>query len=195
MRTIYTSRWIPKGSLKITRKDAPGALVCFSKNAKGGFTVIGYQGKRNKHDFNYFFGTLAACENHVKGFFDSIAARIERKKAEVVKAAETVANGQRLKVGDILSYSWGYDQTNVEFYQVVSRKERTVKVMRIRATYDQTGDMSGYEHALPGQFVKNAQPITKLEQFDGSGKPYLAMDFGCLRVTNAEEKHYSSSYA
>ena len=41
-----------------------------------------------------------------------IAARKERK----AKAAEAM---KLVKVGDIFSASWGYDQTNVDFFQVV----------------------------------------------------------------------------
>jgi hypothetical protein len=33
---------------------------------------------------------------------------------------------QTVKVGDILVSSWGYDQTNVDFYEVVKTTEKTV---------------------------------------------------------------------
>jgi len=42
-----------------------------------------------------------------------IAARKERK----AKAAEAM---KLVKVGDVFSCSWGYDQTNVDFFQVVA---------------------------------------------------------------------------
>jgi len=194
MRTIHTSRWFPKGSIKITRADAPSAVVYYYQQ-RGKFFAMGFQGNRNKHDFHYGFSSMTRCEAHVKGFFDGVAGSLKFKAEQKAKKIEAQASGQRLQVGDVLSYSWGYDQTNVEFYQVVSRKERTVKIMAIKSTFDASGDMCGYERALPGQFVKNAQPITKLEQFGYNGKPFLSMDHGCASVTTAEEKHYSSSYA
>lgn len=194
MRTIYTSRWFPKGSIKITRKDAPAAVVYYYQQ-KGKFFALGFQGNRNKHDFHYGFSSMARCEAHVKGFFDDVAGSIKFKAEQKAKKAEAQATDQRLQVGDVLSYSWGYDQTNVEFFQVVSRSQRTVKVMAIKggSKFDARGDM--YERALPGQFTANAKPITKLEQFGYNGKPFLSMDHGCASVTTAEEKHYSNSYA
>ena len=35
------------------------------------------------------------------------------------------------KVGDILCSSWGYDQTNIHFYSVVSRTAKSLKIVRI----------------------------------------------------------------
>ena len=38
-----------------------------------------------------------------------------------------------IEVGDIYSSSWGYDQTNVEFYEVVAVTKSTVKIRQIRS--------------------------------------------------------------
>jgi len=35
------------------------------------------------------------------------------------------------KVDDILSCSWGYDQTNVDFYQVVGLTPKSIKIRKI----------------------------------------------------------------
>jgi hypothetical protein len=37
------------------------------------------------------------------------------------------------KVGDILHHSWGYDQTNCDFYQVVEAKKASVILKKIGA--------------------------------------------------------------
>lgn len=51
------------------------------------------------------------------------AARIETRKAKR-KVLPTI------EVGDVLNTSWGYEQTNVEFYQVIERKGKTKVVLR-----------------------------------------------------------------
>lgn len=37
-----------------------------------------------------------------------------------------------VKVGDIFLSMWGYDQTNVDFYQVISRTAKMVKVRKLQ---------------------------------------------------------------
>jgi hypothetical protein len=36
--------------------------------------------------------------------------------------------------GDILTSSWGYDQTNVDFYEVVGTTDKSVKIEKIGST-------------------------------------------------------------
>lgn len=197
MRAIWTERRIPAGSIKMTRKDAPGAVV-YVIFKEGNIQALAYQGKRNKPDFNYIFtrgNRRAACESHVRDFFDGVARSAAYKATVLRKKAESLANGQQLKPGDLLCYSWGYDQTNVDFYQVISRTARKVTIRAIKSSYTATGDMSGRERALPNQFVESAPEMTKLEQFSPDGKPFLSMDFGCATLTTPEKDHYSSSYA
>ena len=60
------------------------------------------------------------------------ARRAERKAA---RAAAKVANAgiiASIKVGDVFSMSWGYDQTNVDFFQVVERVGKSsVRVLQV----------------------------------------------------------------
>ena len=38
-----------------------------------------------------------------------------------------------LKIGDILESSWGYDQTNVDFYKVIGVSPTRVRVVKVKA--------------------------------------------------------------
>jgi len=58
-----------------------------------------------------------------------------------------------LKVGDILNTSWGYDQTNVEFYEVVAVSGVMVTLHQIAADTTETGFMSGTTFPYPGTFI------------------------------------------
>ncbi len=55
-------------------------------------------------------------------------------------------------VGDILVSSWGYDQTNIDFYQVVKVTKATIGIRVIRSTVTETGYMSGQSEPRPGVF-------------------------------------------
>jgi len=81
--------------------------------------------------------------------------RAEYKQAAKERQSEVIA---ALKVGDIFYTSWGYDQTNIEFFKIVkiSGKRITVKELRQRAT--QTGRDCG--DCIPDSFfTKDAKEI------------------------------------
>lgn len=56
------------------------------------------------------------------------------KKEEIKKEKVNIYG---IKVGDVFCSSWGYDQTNVDFFQVVEIKEKMVKIREIaqKVTY------------------------------------------------------------
>ena len=56
------------------------------------------------------------------------------------------------EIGDILYTSWGYDQTNVEFFQVVGKTAKTIKVREIGADVRETGFMCGYSMPVKDDF-------------------------------------------
>lgn len=45
----------------------------------------------------------------------------------------TVTVGHPFEVGDIFYNSWGYDQTNIDFYQVVKTTAKSVRLARIKS--------------------------------------------------------------
>ena len=53
--------------------------------------------------------------------------------------------------------SWGYDQTNIDSYEVVSRTTKTVQLRPIaQRLVGATGDMSEYVEPIPGQYTGGA---------------------------------------
>ncbi len=75
---------------------------------------------------------------------------------------EQYAGPGRLKVGDILSSSWGYDQINVDFYQVVNTKNKTVDIRRVSSRVVRSE--RGAEYVAPeidnfiGDVIPNKRP-------------------------------------
>jgi hypothetical protein len=59
------------------------------------------------------------------------AEQIAEFKQAQREARANVSAAEYFKVGDIVNTSWGYEQTNVEFYQVIEVKPKTITVQRI----------------------------------------------------------------
>lgn len=83
---------------------------------------------------HYVYESLEACEEYITKLYGAI---YKRNKAEALRKKELAEERKKLKasdyyeVGDILYNSWGYEQTNIEFYQVVSMTAKTIKVREI----------------------------------------------------------------
>jgi hypothetical protein len=100
--------------------------------------------------------------------------------------------GREFVVGDILSSSWGYDQTNVTFYQVLRVTPKTVTVREIRTERKYDAEMM-LGTVLP---IRDSFPLhskekrrTVIRSFDGS-RPCLKMEsyeFAYLWNGNPEE--------
>jgi hypothetical protein len=85
-----------------------------------------------KIEFNYRFGSEARMVEYCEDFLASLdraAAYKEQRKIERANARkEAIAN---VKEGDIYVASWGWEQTNVDAYQVVAKKGASVVLREI----------------------------------------------------------------
>ena len=127
-------RYIPQGAEEITREGVDA--VVYYRKERGDIYGIAYGGKRSKPDFNYLFRTRERFDKYVKDYFDRIEAAAKYK--EELKAKRKAAKAEfakSLKVGDMLYSSWGYDQTNIDFYQIVGKSGQKLTIREIGATY------------------------------------------------------------
>ncbi len=151
--------YIPKNAVL---QDAKGtdAAVYFYETA-GALYAIFFHGKAAKPDQHYRYKTE---ERRAESLAQFIAGRQSRSEYKAKMAAERKAP-HTLKLGDILSSSWGYDQTNVDFYQVVevvgANSVKIQKVAQAIAQEDNTpcGPSAEYVVAVPGRFL--GEPMLK----------------------------------
>ncbi len=81
--------------------------------------------------------------------------------------AKTKKIDRLLEVGDVLVASWGYEQTNVDYYLVTKLVgKRSVQLIEIGAKIVDSGDMTG--KCVPDLDKKIGEPFTKLVSgYDG----------------------------
>jgi len=131
--------------------------------------LLSYRGRRSKPDSYIVFLPVneAARDNECHHLLCKYRARVE-------EAAKEKTRDNPLNVGDLFRCSWGYDQTNVDYYQVVGRTHRTVTVRAISCkSMRKTGWDSDVVRPLKGQFC--GEPMRKRVQFLADGRPYLTM--------------------
>jgi len=100
-----------------------------------------------------------------------------------------------VKTGDIFSSSWGYDQTNVVFYQVVDLTPSGKSARLRKVAQDVVREGDGWEMVAPelDNFVSDT--FTK-RIGDGGDEPYLRItSFEYAFPWSGEPKHQTGPYA
>jgi hypothetical protein len=127
--------------------------------------------EKNRLEYLTFYGRAMNARDHFYIQRASFAATLNAFAAVLVRIADGVdahsahkalqkaarrLGAVRLEVGSILCGSWGYDQTNVEFFEVMSlsatRKTCAIRELRHdeRAS---VSSMSGKVFPLPGEYT------------------------------------------
>jgi len=107
--------------------------------------LMTYTGSAAKPRANYRFRSQEAAEKWLVEDLQHIRDRQERKTAEEAekKAARAKKAADYWNVGDVFYTSWGYDQTNVEYYQITELKPRSVIVRQISVNSSDHGQPGG----------------------------------------------------
>ena len=98
-------------------------------------------------------------------------------------------NHSSFQIGSILYASWGYDQTNIDFYEVTKLIGRTTLELReIGQEFISDGSgLSGKTKPIPGNFI--GQPFRKRVGIHGLVKIH---EVSRARIWSGEELYYSS---
>jgi hypothetical protein len=180
------SRWIPQNNQPISTEHG----TAYISEANGRFSAIAYRGTACKSDWHHSFRTREKLNEYVGQWFQSIAASAALK-AE--RAAARKSFQHTLKVGDILEGSWGYDQTNPEFFQVVEVRGKHVMLRELclQSVPRTGGFMSEQVTPIKDRFT-DKPAIRRLVQQGNNVKLY---DFGCYLSPWGGGTAYSSWYA
>lgn len=136
---------LAKGSLVI-RFDSADAVVAIEKSATGRVFVKAWRGNAGKPTWFYGFTKAEMARRYIEEFIETAARRLayrSAKKAEAAAKKATLSAAAHWAVGDVGYTSWGYDQTNVEWFQVVEVLAKSVRVRQIAANCSDNGGPSG----------------------------------------------------
>lgn len=102
------------------------------------------------------------------------------------------SNGS-VSVGDIFASSWGYEQTNVSFYQVVSIHGKTTVCVRPIDSEVKYINSQGYLIPKPDIFI--GEEVLKRRIKDYANSPLIVIeDYERAYKTEPTEQHEFTSY-
>jgi hypothetical protein len=156
---MTAARYIPEGANKISNKS--GSAVAYTYTTKGGkLAAIGYIGKAAKPALNYIYGNSARRMASVAQFLAGAEASHNAKIQRAAEKREALANPHSLNVGDVMSCSWGYDQTNVDYFEVTRLVgKRSVELRKIACMSEDTEFMQGVSAPAKGHYID--EPMIK----------------------------------
>ena len=108
---------------------------------------------------------------------------------------ENKITAQNVKPGQVFSYTWGYEQTNVDWYEIqdISKTRKSAKFRKIHSikTLSAFQSMEGQSVPDTGNYIRGEGPFTKrLKEYEG--ELYIRMDSGSLSVWDEKPKRFST---
>jgi hypothetical protein len=160
-RKPQREHFIPKGAVKFA--DRQSSAIVYAYEQAGRKILMGFSGKRQRPDFHYSYGSSdARREAKAKSFFEGVRAS---EAFRVEQRDKRKAQGHSLKVGSILRCSWGYDQTNIDYFEVTKLiGAKMVEIREIAQASRETGSLVGKCVPLPGSYT--GKPMRKLAHGD-----------------------------
>jgi len=171
-------------TLKLTQEQAIESFIRMHEGAtmeeSGTLKIITYISRRNmpcmaifhgksaKMDVNYAYRTTTDRDEAIERYKQADKKRTDYKER---MKAERREFKHSLQKGSILVSSWGYEQTNVNYYEVTHViSDRTVEIREIHKSIDQKGPMSGHAVPCPGEFKDDFEPKRCLVSYGNSVK-------------------------
>jgi hypothetical protein len=190
------------GAWRVTCAGCPGVEVFTYTDPAGRFCAYAYRSPRQcRPEFHHVFRDETQRDDFVTRFLTHETEKAAAKSQK--KTQNDLPNPT--KVDQIWVHTWGYEQTNQDFYQVVEVKGKNVVLRRIR---DEVVDANAQGLSIPEQsmseyvvarrhcFLEGPEgaPITKRVQRTQDGRLYVRFDYGWCQPWDGGKK-YQSHYA
>ena len=181
-----TKRYIPEGYTQFKPEigDYPENMFACYINLER-LTAIFFKGKATKPAWHYRFSSVELMKAKV---VETISRLMSWEEMKEKRKIERRKEKEEINVGDIFNSSWGYEQTNVEFYQVIEKIGQTLTLQEIKKELKQESgysSMAGMVRAIKDAFVNEPFKTRSLK----------IKDFIYLSKTTPQEWHYCSWYA
>ena len=152
--------YIPKNAVEVKAEDI-NAVAYLDTNKTGAPIAMIFIGKQSKPKHHYRFKSVERRDEFIQQTFKDLreTAKLKaQRKAEAKAKKDNMA--AKVKVGDIFYSSWGYDQTNINFYLVLAKNNK--KLTLIETGKDVTSEHEGYEYVTPNNQRWKGDEFTKM---------------------------------
>lgn len=162
-----------------------------------------YVGKSNKPLFHYKFSSIERLLSYIKTRANNIEIhkKLQNEKRQKAKDLQKDFNVKDvIPLGAIINNSWGYEQTNQYFYQVIGYSGRTrIIIKEVAQNRQYTGHMSGCTIPEKNNFIVDGDEFTLTVKKDESKEGFYICcpakkHFMYFKIWDGQ-KEYFSEYA
>ena len=148
--------FIPDNAEEVKDSESSAVVYVYDKE-RDGVTVpvaMAFAGRKAMPDWHYRFKNVDHRQQMIDRHFETYREREKRKRASMDKP-------RNVEVGDIFVASWGYDATNVQYYEVTKLVgSKSVEIREIAQDKKETNFMQGTTTPIPGKYVSS--PMRRL---------------------------------
>ena len=187
--TLTREFFIPRPELgAVVTTGADDCATVYTWTEAGKICAKGFRGAVAKPAFHYTYRTVEQRAAHVSKFIGDAeaAAQLRAKQAAEARWRKASLNAVTgMPIGTLLVNSWGYEQTNVDFYQVVGHQGRvTVRVVAIGA--------KRVEEATSGAMADTCTPDLDAPT---TGETFTARMVDQDTITLPNSRHHASRWS
>jgi hypothetical protein len=158
---------------------------------KPNYFIMIFKGKQSKPAIYYTMPSIekrkALLQKEIASSRASLAYKVERKEENAKALA-----GVQPKVGDILYSSWGYDQTNVDWYQVTRVMPRGIEIREISGKIVRENGSQDLVAGEANRFI--GPPMKKIPRPSGPGKYAVKItSFASAYLWDGKPKYQTAS--
>ena len=162
-----------------------GIVVFEHTESDGHVTRRGFSGKRMKEDFYYLFQSVEHADSFVHRWTEERRRDAELKAKRKAELAIKMAQPHKLKAGDVLYCSWGWEQTNIDYFEVTALVgRRTVEIRKIAKNSTETLWQQGTCTPKKGHFIGKA--LRRKVLADGDAVKINSICWASLEVPKTE---------
>ena len=154
-------------AVAVDSKGADARIFSWDAEKAGNkeFYAMAFVGKAQKPTWMYKFRSENDRQNHIDKTIESAKSRKEEKTKRMDERKEYQHD---LKVDDILVASWGYDQTNIDFFQVIKVVGKKIVIRKIASKVVDSGSTQNKVVAVKDSFID--EPMIKIPKSGYNGK-------------------------
>ena len=140
------------------------------------------------------YSTYPNEEYRDKAIQEFLDRRASRAKENLKRRQERrLTRDHDIKVGDIYYTSWGYDQTNIDFYKVVNVRGSRIDLKELTQKYADRGEGGYDDSVVPGDSFANDKIYTVSARADGTLTSLSSFEY--LTKWDGQPKYQTNPYA
>ena len=158
MKMRVTERVIPQYESMVEKEG--GVVYLMAGSAGTPYAAKFFAGKALNPTHYYGFKSEEKRAASIEEFFKKIAERAEWKAERKVAAKAAKAKAAKeMNVGDIYYTSWGYDQTNIDFYKILEVKKGSAVIVKVGSKT--VSDNGPSTEVVPSPANETGEPMLK----------------------------------